>query len=158
MRTHQDRKRGRGTDDSADSAATAAVVSSLDTSARWKTVTLTGWAHLSARGERARKRNGAGNLAGLHWAGPPAGLRPTREEEGKAEWGGCAGGESRSTGPKTREGVSFPFSFSKLIFQTNFEMQIQINLKFDFKPHNSKILCSSMNAYTCLYTLYLILI
>ena len=47
--------------------------------------------------------------------------------------------------PRMREG-EFPFSFSFLIFQTNFEMQIQIDLKFDFNPHNTKIICSNMNA------------
>jgi len=49
-------------------------------------------------------------------------------------------------GPKARERGEFSFSFTFLNFQSNFQIQIQINLKFDFKPHNAKIICSSMYA------------
>ena len=44
---------------------------------------------------------------------------------------------------KGRKRNSLSFSnFSK----ANFEMQIQTNLNSDFKPDNTKIICSNMNA------------
>ena len=89
----------------------------------------------SATGERAW----AAVLAVAYLVGPCEEARGARRPKNGR---GAAG----PTGREEKGEKKNPFSFSFLIFQINFEIQIQINLKFDFKPHNSKIICNSMNA------------
>ena len=92
------------------------------------------------KGESAGDRGRLGRLLGFGPCGeergkPNGAAGPARKE--RAAW---------ANRPKGEEEIEISFSFSFLIFQTNFELQIQINLKFDFIPHNTQIICSSMNA------------
>ena len=156
---------GKG-EDVGGAESAAAAVSVLDTSWR-KGITLIwgpGVLAKQAREERARR--------GLRWVGPhgagteagPTG-NPGRAVRERGRRLGCllSYGWVRTicwaNRPK-REGEGEKSSlFLFLIFQTNFKIQIQINLKFDFKPHHSKIICSSMNECTYMFVhLYLILI
>ena len=46
---------------------------------------------------------------------------------------------ARANRPKEEGEIEIGFSFSFLIFQTNFELQIQINLKFDFIQYTNNM-------------------
>ena len=89
-----------------------------------------------------------------------------QREEGE-EWRGDAGllghswaTERGSVGPCKERGKGLPLdqqakkrgveTFLFFFFFSNFQMnfEIQINLKFDFKSHNTKTICSNMNAHT----------
>ena len=77
------------------------------------------------------------------------GFGPSGEERGKANQ---AGNRKREKGGRE---INFSFSnFSK----ANLKMQIQNNLKFDFKSHHSKIIMQQHECTHMVVNLYLILI
>ena len=115
--------------------------------------------------ERGKGRSGAAERS---WAAVAAfSLGRESEEEGESigpvwEWAtrrgksrprrnrprGWTGPATGPTGRNRRKGGKILFFFFSNL-QTNFKMQIQINLKSDFKTHSTNIICSSMNAQPC---------
>jgi len=105
-------------------------------------------------------KGGPRGTDGTAWRGEAATGAGRVKDSGPQKMGRPRRGKSRprmnrprgwtgpATGPTGRNrgkgGKILFFFFSNL--QTNFKMQIQINSKSDFKPHSTKIICSSMNA------------
>ena len=87
--------------------------------------------------------------------------RGKRRREAACGEEGVGRERGRPTGPKAEEGErrkgnSF-FSFSNFS-KANLKMQIQNNLKFDFKSHHSKIIMQQHECTHMVVNLYLILI
>jgi len=95
--------------------------------------------------------------------GQRGGKATAREEkESGGLWRGRSGPQARqadwaeSRGRRKKEG-KFVFSFSNFS-KANLKMQIQNNLKFDFKSHHSKIIMQQHECTHMVVNLYLILI